>query len=432
MFTKPSFCFNEISLILKIQEILQTRTCAQIRSHAQKFIIKLCKKYQIKIKSKKFRGRDSKHLNFVYKKKVVNPRPVEAEDQKFLDLFNYYKREQKIFIIEKIHNNHDSTNCPFKLRKLKRHDLSNKNNVIWKINKTSNENEDSNLLYIPNQTIIQSDNSYNSFNDFNVYELNFQNDYAKAFGSRESNIRKNSNSVKFSSCIGTPNKMNSTNHSFNSKNNQNLSFNSKKSNFNDIIEFSNDFSQEKINEDHSMNAYFYPNSNLSNDKILSFNTKKIEDKSKNFKKSFFGSLEKEKAEEIKIIGKDINEAINIKKENESNIKQNNMNINTSKEVIDFLNELQYIKNYNLKTISYLKNGSVNLQENPITNGSPYENFMYKSLENIHIFNTNNPRDLSQLEGKKNIEKTNLYNHNINNNQRQFHQINQTSGYEFFN
>ena len=115
---------------MKIQEILKTRTCAQIRSHAQKFIIKLCKKYQIKIKSKKFKTKQSKHLNFVYKKKIVNPRPIDPEDLKFLDIFNYYKREVKIFLIEKHHKNHEYNNCPLKMNNIQK-EIKNSINVLY-------------------------------------------------------------------------------------------------------------------------------------------------------------------------------------------------------------------------------------------------------------------------------------------------------------
>ena len=46
----------------KLQTYIKTRTIPQIRSHAQKYLIKLSRKYSIKLSQKKFTHKKSKHL----------------------------------------------------------------------------------------------------------------------------------------------------------------------------------------------------------------------------------------------------------------------------------------------------------------------------------------------------------------------------------
>ena len=74
-----------------------------MRSHAQKYVIKLCKKYNIEIKSKRKSCFLSGHLNFPYKRKnKKNVFPVEKmskSDRKILKNFNFYI---KIIDMEKI------------------------------------------------------------------------------------------------------------------------------------------------------------------------------------------------------------------------------------------------------------------------------------------------------------------------------------------
>ncbi len=64
----------------------------QIRSHAQKYLIKLCKKYSIILSTKKFKNRESKHLNFEIESKS-DITQMNKYDRKILDLFKYYNRE---------------------------------------------------------------------------------------------------------------------------------------------------------------------------------------------------------------------------------------------------------------------------------------------------------------------------------------------------
>ncbi len=93
---------------------MKTRSAAQIRSHAQKYIIKLCKKYRIKIKSKKFKKKSPRHLDYVNRQKCPKPENsngIGSLEKKLLDTFNYYNREYKPFSIDKIHRGHKSEFC---------------------------------------------------------------------------------------------------------------------------------------------------------------------------------------------------------------------------------------------------------------------------------------------------------------------------------
>lgn len=97
---------------------MKTRTSAQVRSHAQKYVIKLCKKYDIEIRSKRKSCFLSNHLNFPYKRKnKKNILPLEKmskDDKKILKNFNFYIKlvefdkvqevdsaEEKVFKIDK-------------------------------------------------------------------------------------------------------------------------------------------------------------------------------------------------------------------------------------------------------------------------------------------------------------------------------------------
>jgi SHAQKYF class myb-like DNA-binding protein len=88
----------------KIQQALKNRTTPQIRSHAQKYIIKLCKKYQIKIKSKKFRNLKKIPEQKLKRRKTLPLSEMSARDKQILNIFNYYSRSYKPFTIEKIYN----------------------------------------------------------------------------------------------------------------------------------------------------------------------------------------------------------------------------------------------------------------------------------------------------------------------------------------
>jgi SHAQKYF class myb-like DNA-binding protein len=79
----------------RIQEDVRTRTAAQIRSHAQKFVIRLCRKYKIKRKNDIFEER-SLFAPKISKKTKLNriryDRPVDetlCDELKILTIFNY-------------------------------------------------------------------------------------------------------------------------------------------------------------------------------------------------------------------------------------------------------------------------------------------------------------------------------------------------------
>ena len=79
----------------KIKEYIKTRTIPQIRSHAQKYLIKICRKYSIKLSKKKFSNRLSKHLDITkmpYKGKT-NIANMSIYEKNILEMFNYYNRE---------------------------------------------------------------------------------------------------------------------------------------------------------------------------------------------------------------------------------------------------------------------------------------------------------------------------------------------------
>jgi len=79
----------------KIKEYIKTRTIPQIRSHAQKYLIKICRKYSIRLSKKKFSNRQSKHLDITkipYKGKS-NISNMSIYEKNILEMFNYYNRE---------------------------------------------------------------------------------------------------------------------------------------------------------------------------------------------------------------------------------------------------------------------------------------------------------------------------------------------------
>jgi hypothetical protein len=73
---------------------VRTRNIAQVRSHAQKYTIKLCKKYNIEIKSKRKNRFLTRHLNFPYIRKnkncLIPLDKITKQDRFFLRTFNFY------------------------------------------------------------------------------------------------------------------------------------------------------------------------------------------------------------------------------------------------------------------------------------------------------------------------------------------------------
>jgi len=94
----------------KIKDYIKTRTIPQIRSHAQKFLIKICRKYSIKLSKKKFSNRLSKHLDITkmpYKGKC-NISDMSIYEKNILEMFNYYNRE--VIHEDKIMDNNNINN----------------------------------------------------------------------------------------------------------------------------------------------------------------------------------------------------------------------------------------------------------------------------------------------------------------------------------
>ena len=81
----------------KIEWFIQTRTIPQIRSHAQKYLIKICRKYEIKLSQKKFLKTKSKHLELAYSKskkyKKTGLSSMNKYERNIYEMFNYYKRD---------------------------------------------------------------------------------------------------------------------------------------------------------------------------------------------------------------------------------------------------------------------------------------------------------------------------------------------------
>lgn len=103
---------------------MPNRTLPQIRSHAQKYIIKLCRKYNLRIKSKKFHKKYPNLLKLKTKSsKKINK--ITQADEYILELFNYYHRENKPFNIEKVHKHKIDEPCILNNQNLKTSELMN-------------------------------------------------------------------------------------------------------------------------------------------------------------------------------------------------------------------------------------------------------------------------------------------------------------------
>ena len=78
----------------KIQEYIKTRTIPQIRSHAQKYLIRLCGKYSIKLSKKKFAlSNSNQDIVTVPCKKRLSISKMNIYEKNIFEMFNYYNRE---------------------------------------------------------------------------------------------------------------------------------------------------------------------------------------------------------------------------------------------------------------------------------------------------------------------------------------------------
>ena len=159
---------------------MKTRTSAQIRSHAQKYIIKLCKKYQIKIKSKKFRKKEAKHLETINNiARNAKPKDINTTEKKLLDVFNYYNREYKPFLIEKHHKNHCLEECSNHLKNLRLEKLI--KNQIFLVEKKEKKNE-------MEKGKEEVNAMYQDLESLKNYNQNFLNHFGFSFVNIDSNV----------------------------------------------------------------------------------------------------------------------------------------------------------------------------------------------------------------------------------------------------
>ena len=167
----------------KIKDYIKTRTIPQIRSHAQKYLIKICRKYSIKLSKKKFSNRLSKHLDITkipYKGKT-NISNMSIYEKNILEMFNYYNREvlqdetnldinNKINLQNKIDNikqfNDNNINVNINtLNNIGNFGINNSiSNIIGKDQKTEKETFSEKLNSLNKTNILLSqDNQLNSF-----------------------------------------------------------------------------------------------------------------------------------------------------------------------------------------------------------------------------------------------------------------------------
>lgn len=153
-----------INLYYQIKKLIKTRSTAQIRSHAQKYIMKLCKHNNIKTDSKKI----------FY---LINSKCIE-HDEISLKIFKLMKEEMDK-ISQNIENgensgenvfklNNNNNNCDIKIKK--------QSKVISNIERLSNENNNNynNNYYYNNKgkTITVSTKESKLVNDYNEQSLN--------------------------------------------------------------------------------------------------------------------------------------------------------------------------------------------------------------------------------------------------------------------
>lgn len=141
----------------KIEWFIQTRTIPQIRSHAQKFLIKICRKYEIKLSQKKFLKTKSKHLELAYSKskkyKKTGLASMNKYERNIYEMFNYYKRD-----ITTNNNNNNNTG----------HKNSNSNcNITTSTTTTIPETNSNSEEEIDNMHCNSNNNSNNSNNSNN-------------------------------------------------------------------------------------------------------------------------------------------------------------------------------------------------------------------------------------------------------------------------
>ena len=260
----------------KIKDYIKTRTIPQIRSHAQKYLIKICRKYSIKLTKKKFSNRLSKHLDITklpYKGKT-NISNMSIYEKNILEMFNYYNRE--LIQDDKYYsnNNNQCINIPgFKdynsmnpipiyssnLNNSVQGDLN--NNLIEKEIKNENSLKTNENL----KDLKNDDNFLSPFNNYNSSINLFSPKTFDIFSTAQNGIKPNTNNT-LSFFLQNPNNQNLYNQLLNSFN-----YPIKKIDLNypQSISSANDFNQNKYliqneYEFHLMQKISYYNNLLLN------------------------------------------------------------------------------------------------------------------------------------------------------------------------
>jgi len=319
---------------------------------------------------------------------------MEPEDQKFLDLFNYYQRQPKIFIIQKVHKNIEPSNCQCLSAKIKYNfttDLCN----IRKINRYSKN--DTNVLFIPKNSNISSIYDNDSFNGYKklVTNSNNNNNISCYNSPNKQNFKIESNFLKLSVSSATTNNNLNSDYSITSKNIQNSFSKSFKNSFNELNENSNDLNNSNINKENNN----FLNLNLNNE-INNFSNKDLINNHVNsIRKSFFG-----KQTEFNY-GYD-----NIKTENKIDSQNYIFKNNIRKLIKSKLNEqisllyqeFQLINQQNESTISFLKDFNKNTTDNNLE--------LLKKIKDSFNSNINNNQDKLKYSNIFNqFEKIQKYN-----------------------
>ena len=246
----------------KIKDYIKTRTIPQIRSHAQKYLIKICRKYSIKLSKKKFSNRLSKHLDITkmpYKGKS-NISNMSIYEKNILEMFNYYNRE----LIQDEKNKESSNNFNINQFNYKYgfgnfNNSTNINNI--NINIPRNPININNLNYsinLENNKNILENKNENLNNNFLLSLYQFKTLPSFFTSNNLQNIQISNKDIKSTSPFPPPTNQNSNNTFYNL-------YNYNSSNINYINNFSNNnFFIQNEYEFHLMQNISYYNSLLLN------------------------------------------------------------------------------------------------------------------------------------------------------------------------
>ena len=151
----------------RLQTYIKTRTIPQIRSHAQKYLIKLSRKYSIKLSQKKFTHKKSKHLLCSYlsgkkSEEKLDASKMDKYDKTIFEIFNYYNRD---FYMSNLSNTSSSSIM----------EDNNNNSILNNNNGINNFNE--NILPINNET----DNKYTFSSPYKEGDLSKENNNTSVF-----------------------------------------------------------------------------------------------------------------------------------------------------------------------------------------------------------------------------------------------------------